>query len=147
MAREYFGSNTTQNQAAQANQVWEARQRARRNVVDSFETVDDPDRVPIEDRGGGLGPADEFLEWARPQEAAHEIDQDIPEYDVQPRDVEPVDGGGFGLTSGAERRVAAERFEADTGLEEVDPQDDIRRTDDGFQLRDRVIENNQSLFF
>ena len=144
--RNFFGSDTPQTRAAQANQIWEARNRARDQIVDSFETVDDPRDVAVDHRGRGVGPADEFLEWAEPQEMAHQFDEEIPEYDVEPGDVQET-ASGWGLTPGAERGVAAARFEADTPLEEVDPQDDIRRTDDGFELRDRVLEENQSLFF
>lgn len=140
MPREFFGSNTPQAQAAQSNQIWEARQRARDDVVENFDTIDDPDRVPIERRGRGLGPADEFLEWAEPQEVASDFDEQIPEYDVEPSDVQETQGGQWGLTPTAERGVAAAEFEDETPLREVDPQDDIRRSEGQFELTDPALE-------
>jgi len=216
-----FGADTPQRRAANASQLWEARQRTRDRVADQFDTIDDPDQIPVRRQGQGrLGPGDEFLQWAQPQEAAHDLDPEFPRQDlgasdvrrtdqgfaptegVQRRsaafefeeqtelnDVDPFadlqrqDGGGFGLDQGAqreaaardldpqypdvdigagdvqregdafgltpnaERAVAAEQIEDDTPLDEVQP-DDVRRTDDdGFELRDSVIDEHRSLFF
>lgn len=143
MAREYFGQNTIQNQAAQSNQVWEARQQARQGVVDQFDTIDDPRDVPIDrTEDGGLAPGREFLEWAEPQEVAHQMDREIDHYDVGTDDVHAVDdGGAYELTPGAERRVAASEFEQETPLEAVDPQDDVQRANgDEFELTDPALE-------
>jgi hypothetical protein len=52
----------------------------------------------------------------------------------------------FGLTSGAEREIGAARLEAETPLDEVTPTD-IERTDEGFGLRETVVENNRGVFF
>lgn len=135
--------NTVQQQAQQANRIWEARQQARHDVVDRFETIDRPQDVGIDHRNGGVGPSDAFLDWAEPQEMAHQFDQDIGHYDVGVDDVHETDEG-WGLTSGGERRVAASEFEQETELDHVDPYDDIERTDDGFQLVDDVA---QGLFY
>ncbi|MFW5903593.1 MAG: hypothetical protein ACOCS7_02530 [Halolamina sp.] len=180
--RNYVGSDTPQARAAQSNQIWEARQRARHDVVDQFETIDDPQDVALERRDEAFAPARSFLEWAEPREMAHHYDPEFPRQDLGPEDVERVDDGwrpredvfrreaayeldeefpdvdlgpgdvervddGWGLTGGAEREIAAAEFEDETPLEEVDPEDDIRRTDDGFELRDRVIEENRRLFY
>jgi len=216
-----FGADTPQRRAANASQLWEARQRTRDRVADQFDTIDDPDQIPVRRQGQGrLGPGDEFLQWAQPQEAAHDLDPEFPRQDLGADDVRrtdqglcadrgraapvgslrvrranrtqrrrpvrgpaapgrrrvrarpgrPARGGGarprpqypdveigagdvqregdaFGLTPNAERAVAAEQIEDDTPLDEVQP-DDVRRTDDdGFELRDSVIDEHRSLFF
>lgn len=51
--------------------------------------------------------------------------------------VAEVGAGGVNdlrFASGAQRRVAARQFEADTNLTDVDPATDVRSTDDGFGL-------------
>lgn len=136
--RDLLGRDTLRGRAARSGQIWEQRQQARQDVVDSYETIDDPNDVGLSRNGGGIGPSQGFLEFAEPREMAHRIDQEVDVYDVQTRDVHETNDG-WGLTSGAERRVAAAEFERDTELEEVHPEDDIRRVDDGFELRDSVF--------
>ena len=214
-----LGSDTLQARAAASGAIWEARQDARQQVTDQFQTIDDPAEVPIRRRGEGFGPAPAFLERAEPREAAARLDPQFPRQDLAPAnvrerdegfvptertrrvgaarefeadtalqdvdpfaditaregggfglaagpqrelaardldpqypdvdigasDVEPTGEGAFGLTPGAEREVAAERLEDQTPLGEVGT-GDITRTDDGFELRDSVIEDNRGLF-
>lgn len=214
-----IGTNTLEARVAMSDQIWNARQQARQETVDAFDTVEDPRNVPIRRRGRGFGPAEAFLEIARPREAAADLDPRFPRQDIGPADVTQVEGGfrpaepvrrraaafeledqtaledvdpqadlvarddgfgltgprqrdlaaerldpqfpdmdltrqdvertggdAFGLTPFGERRVAAERIEDQQPLDEVAPSD-IRRTDDGFRLRESVIEENQELFY
>ena len=176
-----IGTNTLEARAAMSAQIFNARQAARQETVEAFDTVDDPRDVPIRRRGRGFGPAEAFLEIVRPREAAADLDPQFPRQDIGPADVERVEAGfrpaepvrrratafeleeqtpledvdpqadlmpredGFGLDPFAERRVAAERIEDQTPLPEVAPSD-IRRTEDSFELRDSVIEENIGLF-
>lgn len=130
----HLGQDTLETRAAQSNQIWEARQRARRGVVDQFETIDDPERVPIGWQGRGeLGPTDEFLGWAEPQEAAHQLDPLFPRQDLGPQDVER-DGDEFRPTEGVRRQSAAYELEERTPLEDVDPFGDLVPQGGGFGL-------------
>ncbi|MFW6039659.1 MAG: hypothetical protein ACOC9N_01115 [Gemmatimonadota bacterium] len=211
---------TLADRADATGEIWEARQEARGQVAERFETIDDPADVPVRRRDdGGFAPGRSFLDRAEPREAAARLDDRFPRQDLGPGgvretdegyvpterverrsvareaeattpvdDVDPFEdvrrreGGGFGLGMGiqreiaaerldpeypevdlgrgdverddgqfgltpdAEREVGAERIEEETPLEEVDPREDVRRTDDGFELRDRVIEENRGLF-
>lgn len=133
MARDILGSDTPQTRAARSGGIWEGIQRARDRVIDEFETVDDPRDVPIRQRDGGLGPAQSFLDFARPLEAAHQLDPQFPRQDLGRGDVERADDG-FRPTETVRRRSAAFDFEEDTPLEDVDPQQDVVPQDDGFGL-------------
>lgn len=99
--RQTLRQNTLQNQASQSGQIWEARQDARDQIVDQFDTVDDPGDIGIDTFGGGagVGPSQDFLSWATPREVAHDLDAQYPETDIGPQDVAPF-VGGFGLEEG-----------------------------------------------
>lgn len=125
--------DTLQTRAAQADQLWEARQRARHGIADQFETISDPDRVPIRRNGDGLTPAREFLEWAEPQEAAHQFDPEFQRQDLGPADVERVDDG-FRPTEEVQRQEVAFEFEDETPLGYVDPFGDLVQQNGGFGL-------------
>jgi hypothetical protein len=132
-----LGSDTLQTRAANAGQIWEAKQRARHEVADAFDTIDNPDRVPIRRRrreqGGGFGPAPEFLEYAEPREAAHQLDAAYPRQDLRPQDVEQTDQG-WRANETVRRQSAAYEFEDETSLDHVDPFGDLVAQDGGFGL-------------
>lgn len=122
-----LGADTLQSRATASGQIWEARQRARRQVTDEFETVDDPDRVPIRRRGEGFGAGQGFLDRQRPREAAARLDDQYPEQDVGPGDVRET-AQGFGLNMGARREAAARDLDAqypavDLGVNDVTQQE------------------------
>lgn len=125
-----LGSNTLRSQAAASGAIWEARQDARQQVTDQFQTIDDPDEVPIRQREGGFGPAPAFLERAQPREAAARFDDQFPRQDLGPSNVREGPEG-FVPTEGTRRRSAAREFEADTALDDVDPTSDLQAREGG----------------
>jgi len=130
-----LGSDTLETRAQQSGAIWEARQRARQNVTDAFDTIDDPREVPIRRRDRGFGPSEDFLGWAEPQEAAHDLNPRFPNQDLGPQDVERTpDGQGFRAREEVQRTSVA--FELDDQFPLVDlGAEDVEKTDDGFGLR------------
>lgn len=127
-----FGADTPQRRAANASQLWEARQRTRDRVADQFDTVDNPDQIPVRrQEQNRLAPGEEFLQWAQPREAAHDFDPKFPRQDLGADDVRRTDDGGFAPTEGVQRRSAAFEFEEQTPLDNVDPFADLQRQDGG----------------
>lgn len=126
-------SHTLEARAARSGEIWEARMAARNQVVDEFETVDDPREIPIRQKDRGFGPADSFLDWAEPLEAAHQLDPEFPRQDLGPADVREVEGG-YQPAEPVRRRSAAYEFEETTPLDEVNPQQDLVPTAEGFGL-------------
>lgn len=129
-----LGQNTLETRAARSGRIWEARQRARDQVTEEFETIDDPDEVPIRRREGGFGPGAAFLERAEPREAASRLDSEFPRQDLGPADVERGPEGQFRPTEGTRRRSAAYEFEDTTPLDDVDPFGGLVAQDGGFGL-------------
>lgn len=127
-------SDLLSTRAAMSGQLWEARQQARENVVDEFETIDDPQEVPIRRRGRGLGPAPAFIDWAAPQEAAHHLDPQFPRQELGAQDVQRTPEGQFRATEGTRRRSAAREIEETTPLGDVDPFGGLVAQDGGFGL-------------
>lgn len=124
-------SNTLRQRAAASGQLWEARQRARREVADAFDTPDvQRDDIPIERRDGTLAPTDGFFEYAEPREAAFDLNPEFPRQDIGFQDVERVDDG-FRASEPVRRRSAAFDFEEQTALADVDPFGDLQPVDGG----------------
>lgn len=135
MPRDFFGGDTPQARADAAGQIWEQRQEVRDQLVEEFETVDDPREVPVGRPGGaGLRPTPGFLDMARPREAAFQLDDQFPRQDLGPDDVRQAEGGGFEPREPVQRQRAAFEIEDQTPLGSVDPQQDLTQTDDGFGL-------------
>lgn len=136
MARNFFGSDTLGGRAAAAGSIWEARQRQRQEVVDDFETVDDPRDVPVGRPGGeGITPTQGFLDEQLPREAAARIDPQFPQQDVGASDVrQRGQGFDFAPRENVVRQRAAFEIEDQTPLEQVDPSEDLQQTESGFGL-------------
>lgn len=125
-----LGSDTLQSRAAASGQIWEARQDARQQVTDQFQTIDDPQEVPIRRRGEGFGAARGFLDRQQPREAAARFDPQFPRQELGPSNVREGPEG-FVPTERTRRRSAAREFEADTQLQDVDPMGDLTARDGG----------------
>jgi len=135
-----LGADTLQRRAAQSGQIFERRQAAREDVADEFETVTNPENVPIRRReNGGFGPSERFLDRQRPREAAAQLDPRFPAQDLGPGDVRET-GRGFEPREPVRRRRAAREFEQETPLDEVDPREDVvaREGGRGFGLAEPV---------
>ena len=112
------------------------RMRDQLAADDEFATADDFD-VGV----GGLGVERATLsqEGAR-RRAGRQIEADTALSTVDPGDDLRGTDDGFELASGAQRRLFARDFEADSdvfGRGDLDPDEDITQTDDGFALADR----------
>lgn len=133
----HLGADTLQDRATRSSQIWEARQQAREDVVEGFETVDDPERVPIRNEGRGFAPSRGFLERAEPREAAHRLDDRFERQDLGPANVRET-SEGWVPTERTERTEVAREFEATTPLDQVDPFGDLTAQDGGgFGLADQ----------
>lgn len=128
-----LGSDTLQARARASGQIFEARQQARQQTVEAFDTVNDPRDVPIRRRERGFAPAEAFLDIVRPREAAADLDPRFPRQDLGPGDVKPVEGG-FAPREPVQRRAAAFELEDQTPLGDVDPQADLQPRGEGFGL-------------
>jgi len=125
-----LGADTLQTRAAQSEQIFEVRQRARDQVADQFDTVNDPRDVPIRRDGDRFVPGPTFLEQALPREAAFDLNPKFPNQDLGPGDVERTNQG-FEATEPVRRRSAAFELEDRTGLDDIDPFGDLAPRDGG----------------
>jgi len=125
-----LGMNTLQGRAAASGAIWEARVQARNQLVDNFETVDDPRDVPIRRRDGRFAPGQDFLDEARPREAAFRLDDEFPRQDLGPADV-TESPRGFVPTEATRRREVALGFEERTPVDDIDPFGDVAAQDGG----------------
>lgn len=133
----HLGADTLQTRAAQSEQIFEARQRARDQVLDQFDTVDDARDVPIRREGDRFVPGPAFLDQALPREAAADLDPQFPNQDLGAGDVRRTNQG-FEATEPVRRRSAAFEFEDQTGLGDIDPFADLTaREGGGFGLNEQ----------
>ncbi len=119
-------------------------QQAEQNLVEQF--ADEADFVETDDVQAEVDPkqlrGDAFLpSEARGLVAERAVD-DVAGDDefVEPDDLS-VEVGRFGIEEfgfrdGADERVASRQFEAQTPLEDIDPDEDLIETSDGFELAD-----------
>lgn len=128
-----LAAQTLESRAARSGQIWEMQRRVQQQTENQFETVGDPDRIPVERQGNGFAPTDDFLGMARPREAAHDLDPQFPAQDLAAEDVRRVEGG-FRPREPIRRRKAARELEEQTPLDEVAPQDDLVPRGGGFGL-------------
>lgn len=134
MPRDFLGSDTPQNRAARADQIFEARQQARDEIEAQLDTVNDPTDVPLRNRDDGIRPPQSFFDRVLPREAAQDLDPAFPRQDLTEADVSRDDQGRFRPREDVQRRRAAFEFEERTPLEDVRPQEDIVQQDAGFGL-------------
>lgn len=125
-----LGANTLQGRAAASGAIWEARVQAREQLVDDFETIDDPRGVPIRRRDGRFAPGEDFLAEARPREAASRLDGEFPRQDLGPADV-TESPRGFVPTEATRRREVALGYEDRTPVNDIDPFGDLTAQDGG----------------
>lgn len=128
-----LGADTLQSRAANSGQIFEARQRARQDIADEFETQS-PEEIPIRRRDGGFGASEGFFDRALPEEAAFDLNPQFENQDLGPQDVAPLDGGGFGPTQEVQRQAAAFDLDEQFGAVDIGFGDVEQRDDGGFGL-------------
>jgi hypothetical protein len=121
---------------SQARELGRAVRRDRRINPAAFEGVErdfnlSPGDFTVEETGSGRDL--NLTTAARERISAGRLDRQFGSVDIGVGDVEQS-GDGFALESDIRRSVAAEQFETQTPLEEVDPSADLTQSGDGFAL-------------
>ena len=115
-----------------------AQERVAANTFDNrFPDVDivTGDVVQAGDGFGLTGAAERVVQRTQ---AAKQIDPEFPGLTIGPGDVRMRDSGSFGLSRGAQREVAADRFEEQTPLDTISP-DEVVIDDGEATLTDELI--------